>query len=206
MNHDAPAPRCRRFSLLTLLLATTLMALAVTVAMLYRELGPLRKEVARLRDETGELNVMDPARLHAIRVDTYSELEWKWRIWIPEGAVYRVRGHGGPVSKQGYPKGGGTIYLREPGEHVIRYVIRRDPRDHRWYGGLHTPTASAGKDHQPWVEWTSRTSTSGGVGTSTESYSVRERVELIRHRVSQAPDSEKIEDPAAGFLIWLEPN
>jgi hypothetical protein len=31
-------------------------------------------------------------------------------------------------------------------------------------------------------------------------------IELIRHRVSQARSSEQFEDPAAGFMIWLEPN
>jgi hypothetical protein len=32
-----------------------------------------------------------------------------------------------------------------------------------------------------------------------------QRIELIRHRVSQASDSGKIEDPSAGFMVWLEP-
>jgi hypothetical protein len=195
-----------RFSLLTLLLVTAIVALSVTVAMLYRELGPLREEVSRLRNEVGELNVEDPTKLHAIRVETDNELEWKWRIWIPEGASYRLRGDGGPVPKEGYPMTGGTMYLREPGEHVIRYQIRRDPRDGRWNGSLHTQTGSVGKDHQPWVEWSSRTSTGSGVGTSTRSYEIDQRVEIIRHRVSQANSSANIEDPAAGFIVWLEPN
>jgi hypothetical protein len=185
---------------------TAIVALSVTVAMLYRELGPLREEVSRLRNEVGELNVEDPTKLHAIRVETDNELEWKWRIWIPEGASYRLRGDGGPVPKEGYPMTGGTMYLREPGEHVIRYQIRRDPRDGRWNGSLHTQTGSVGKDHQPWVEWSSRTSTGSGVGTSTRSYEIDQRVEIIRHRVSQANSSANIEDPAAGFIVWLEPN
>lgn len=207
MSDETPSRRKgARFSLLTLLLVTAIIALSVTVAMLYRELIPLREEVARLRNELGELNVEDPTKLHAIRVETDNELEWKWRIWIPEGASYRLRGHGGPVPKEGYPTTGGTTYLRESGEHVIRYRIRRDPRDGRWNGSLHSPTGSVGKDHQPWVEWSSRTSTSGGVGSSTRSYETDQRVEIIRHRVSQASSSTNIEDPAAGFMIWLEPN
>jgi hypothetical protein len=207
MSDDATVPRARaRFSLLTLLLATTMVALSVTVAMLYRELGPLRAEVSRLRNEVGELNVEDPARLHAIRVETDNELEWKWRIWIPEGATYRLRGEGGPVPDTGFPSTGGTIYLRDPGEQVIRYAIRRDPRDGKWYGELHGPHGSVGKDAQPWVEWGSRTSTGGGVGRSTQSYLPGERVELIRFRVSQADSSSKIEKDAAGFVVWLEPD
>lgn len=207
MSDDTPLRRKgSRFSLRTLLLLTAIIALSVTVAMQYRELRPLRKEVARLRNEVGELNVEDPAKLHAIRVETDSELEWKWRIWIPENASYRLRADGGLVPAEGFPTGGGTMYLREPGEHVIRYAIRRDPRDGRWNGSLHGPTGSVGKDHQLWVEWASTTSTSSGVGTSTRSYDTDRRVEIIRHRVSQAKSSADIEDPASGFIVWLEPN
>jgi hypothetical protein len=193
--------------MLTLVLMTTIIALSITVATLYREIGPLREEVARLRNEVGELNVEDPTKLHAIRVNTDRELEWRWRIWIPDGASYRLRAHGGPVPKEGCPHDGGTMYLREPGEHVVRYLIRRDPRDGRWNGSLHTRTGSVGKDHQPWVEWASRTSAGSGVGPSTRSFATDQQVEIIRHRVSEkANSSTDIEDPAAGFLIWLEPN
>jgi hypothetical protein len=196
-----------RFSILTLMLVTAIVALSITVATLYREVGPLRKEVTRLRNEVGELNIDDPTMLHAIRIDTDSELGWKWRIWVPEGASYRLRGYGGQVPKEGYPSQGGTMYLREPGEHVVRYLIRRDPRDGRWNGSLHTRSGSVGKDHQPWVEWSSRTFTGGGVGSSTRSFETDQQVEIIRHRVSEkANSSAKIEDPAAGFMIWLEPN
>jgi hypothetical protein len=66
-------------------------------------------------------------------------------------------------------------------------------------------TGSAGKDHQGWVEWTTRTSTGGGVSTSRQTFEPGKRVELIRHRVSKVSDSSKIEDPSAGFMIWLEP-
>ena len=98
------------------------------------------------------------------------------------------------------------MYLRESGEHVVRYRIRRDPRDGRWNGSTHTQAGSVGKDHQPWVEWSSRTSTGGGVGASTRSYETDQQVEIIRHRVSEkANSSANIEDPAAGFMIWLEP-
>ncbi len=98
------------------------------------------------------------------------------------------------------------MYLRESGEHVIRYLIRRDPRDGRWNGSLHTQTGSVGNDHQPWVDWLSRSSTGGGVGSSTRSYEIDQQVEIIRYRVSQANNSANIEDPAAGFVVWLEPN
>jgi hypothetical protein len=188
------------------LLVTTVIALSVTVVMLYRELGPLRNDVARLRSEVGELNIEDRTKLHVIRVDTDNELEWKWRIWIPEGRRFRLRAIGGSIPKEGYPTSGGTVDLSESGEHVIRYVIRRDPRDGSWRGSVHTQTASVGSDEHPWVEWPSSVSTGGGVSTSTQSFPDGEKVEIIRRRVSQAKSSANIENPAAGFMVWLEPN
>ena len=199
-------PKRARYSMRTLIVVTTIIALSITVAMLYREVGPLREELARLRNEVGELNIEDPTKLHAIRVDTNSELEWKWRIWIPEGASYRVHRKGGSVPKEGYPSGGGSMHLREPGEHVIRYLIRRDPRNGRWNGSLHTPIGSVGGDDHPWVEWLSIASAGSGVGSYTRSYETDEQVEIIRHRVSQVKDSADIEDPSAGFVVWLEPS
>ena len=206
MSNDASnRRRGLRFSLLTLLLVMAIVALSITVAMLYVELGPLRKEVAELRTEVGRLNIEDPTKLHVMRVESDNDLEWKWRIWIPEGASYRLRSSGGSVPKQGFPTDGGTMYLREPGEHVIRYVIRRNPRDDQWYGRLQTEIGSVGSDQQPWVEWASMSARSAGPGSATQSFDADQRVEIIRHRVSQAKSSEDIDDPAAGFLIWLEP-
>ena len=207
MSDDAPVKRrVLRFSLLTLLLVMAIVAMSITVAMLYVELRPLRKEVAELRAEVGRLNIEDPTKLHVMRVDTDNELEWKWRIWVPEGASYALRGSGGSVPQEGFPTDGGTMYLREPGEHVVRYLIRRDPKDNGWYGSLHlVGSGSVGKQNQPWVDWSSRTATSSGPGSATKTFETGERVEIIRHRVSQAKSSADIEDPSAGFMVWLEP-
>lgn len=194
-----------RISLLSALLLMTIVGLTIVVAQLWREVGPLREEVRRLRDEVGVISVDDPAKVHVIQVDTDDDLEWKWRVWLPENRVYVVRAYGDKVPKEGYPNFGGSIWLREPGEHVIRYQIERDPVSDQWYGELKTPTGSVGNDNQPWVEWPAKTSTSGGAGKSTQSFDPGKRIEIIRHRVSQNRDSRKIEDPAAGFMIWMEP-
>lgn len=199
-----PRPRLR-FSLQTALLLTTIVALAIVVVMQWRDVVPLRAVVHRLRDEVGELSVDDPTKLCAIQVDTRDELTWKWRVWIPKGRVYRLREHGGEVPKEGFPQNGGTVWLRKPGENVVVYRIVRDPRDGTWHGEMKAGSGGAGGNTQPWVERPRRTSTADGVGTSTQSFEPDQRVELMRYRVSQAESSRQIEDPAAGFMIWLEP-
>jgi hypothetical protein len=163
-------------------------------------------ENRRLRDEVGELSVDDESQFHAIRTVTDNELEWVWRIWIPPGRSYKVRSFGGQIPKVWFPQGGGTLMLRDPGEHWVRYRIARDPKSNQWFGTLYARGASVGSDNQPWVQWKGRTATEDSVGTSTEVFAPDRRVELIRYRASQATSSDKIEDPAAGFLIWLEPN
>jgi hypothetical protein len=206
---DLPATRRPRYTLRVLFIAVAGIALAVTWVNIYRLSERNRILVAenrRLRDEVGELTVEDESQFHAMRTASNNELEWVWRIWIPEGRSYQLRSFDESIPKAGFPQGGGTLILRDPGEHWVRYRIERNPRDNRWRGTLSTRGGSVGGDDHAWVEWGSRTSTTDGVGNATEVFPPDESVVLIRHRVSQARSSDKIEDPAAGFLIWLEPN
>ena len=207
---DSPAtqasPRRLRYSLLTLLLATAIIALSVTVALLYREVGPLRQEVRRLRDEVGYLSISDPTKLHAIQVDTSEELTWKWRLWIPEDQGYRLRSEGGEVPKSGYPSSGVTISRLKSGETWIEYRIRRDPKSGELRGSMRTPGFAAGSDVHDWVQWPRKRSTLDGVTSTTHVFVPGQTVELIRLRVSKdAASAQDIEDPADGFMIWLAP-
>ena len=213
IDHSEDAPiRGPRFSLLTLLVFMTFVALAVglgSVARNNRQLWlaneSLVKENRRLRDEAGELFIEDETELHAIQISTDTYFEWQWRIWIPEGGEYLLCYEGGEIPEDGFSDVGGTIFLRSAGEQLIRYSIRRDPRDDRWYGSLSAGGGSRGKDEQPWVEWKSQSSRTSGVSTATRSYPKNQIVELVRHRVSKENSTDNIEDPANGFMIWLEP-
>ena len=60
-------------------------------------------------------------------------------------------------------------------------------------------------NYQEWPDWAQRVAAGDGVGDMTEVFEPEERVELIRWRMSQAANSASIEDPAAGYMIWLEP-
>jgi hypothetical protein len=209
---DQPSSRRWRFTLRVLFIAVAVVALAVSWINSYRitqRLRLLEVENRRLRDEAGELSIEDPSIFHVIQIDTNNEFEWAWRLWVPEGHRYRIQSFGGPIPKEGFPRSSGTISISEPGEHLVRYRIRRDPRDNRMYGSIWTRDVIAGKSEQPWVEWDYKMTATGGIGRGTSKVPVwqpGQRVELIRYRVSQATLYDKIEDPAPGFLIWLEPN
>lgn len=207
MDQERANPRRRRqFSLLNLVLITTVVALSVTVYLLDSEVGPLRQEVKRLRDEVGELHIEDKSKLHAIRVDTDNSLEWKWRVWVPEGTICKVRSTGDAIPAEGFPADGGTVYLREPGEHVLRWVVSRDEKNNRWVGEFRHSTGSVGYDQQPWVEWGRRFAREEGVGRKTQVFEPDERVVLIRRRYTNRDNPPaNPDDPLEGFLIWIEP-
>ena len=211
-SSDQPTGRRLRFTLRLMFVAVAGVALVVSWINTYhvtQRIRLLEVENRRLRDEAGELSIEDPSLFHVIRIDTDTEFEWAWRIWIPEGHSYQIKSFGGKIPKEGFPRPSNTIRVSEPGEHVVRYRIRRDPRDNRMYGSIWTRDVIAGKYEQPWVEWDYKTATTGGIGPGTSripAWQPGQRVELIRYRVSQATLYDKIEDPAPSFLIWLEPN
>lgn len=89
-------PRFRlRLSLLTALLLTTIIAMAIAITLLWREVAPLRQEVQRLRMETGYLTLDDPTKVHVISVPTFEEDTWKWRIYLPPGGTYTLHERSG---------------------------------------------------------------------------------------------------------------
>lgn len=68
------------------------------------------------------------------------------------------------------------------------------------------PQASVGSSQQDWVKWKRRVGTGEGVSYTTKVDEPGKEIVLARERVSQAAtNSSKIEDPSAGFMIWLEP-
>lgn len=91
MDPADPKPKRRpRVSLLSLFLLTALVATSITTVMLWREVGPLRSEVSRLRVETGQLTVTDPKRIYAVAIDTMEPDSWKWRVYWPPGHDFRI--------------------------------------------------------------------------------------------------------------------
>lgn len=204
---EASPPRRRlRFSLQTLLLVLAIAAMGMVIWQMYAELVPMRAELRRLRDEVGKLTIEDDALFHAIQVRTHEDLVWKWRIWVPEGAGYTLHHVSETIPKAGFPKAKSMITLVKPGEQWVEYRITRDDRTGEWMDRVSTSSGWVGGLQQDWAGGGSRVSMSDGVSTSTESFKAGQVVVLERYRVSTtANDSSKIEDPSAGFMIWLVP-
>lgn len=126
-DHSEPDKRRRvRFSLLNLMLAMTILAMAGTIW----QLAPLYFEVKKLREETGQLVVWNRSKVHAIQVPTYQEHAWKWRLWVPRGQKLRVSVLTAKIPSQGFPSqsiGGGLISNDEidPCELVITLSLNK---------------------------------------------------------------------------------
>lgn len=87
-----PQPRMRpRISLLTAFLLTTIAAMALVVAQLWREVGPLRKEVFGLKQELGYLSVKNENKIYAIRVPGLQSDVYRYRIYLPENRKFKIK-------------------------------------------------------------------------------------------------------------------
>ena len=107
---------------------------------------------------------------------------------------------------EGYPPTQGMMSLDQPGEHWIEYRVAPSPDSKHWMDKLSTANGSIGSSSQPWVTWSRRIGAGEGVGHDTEAFEPGADILITRQRESQkATDSGQIEDPSAGFMIWLVP-
>ncbi len=184
----------------------TIVGLAIVTIRLYREVRPLRAEVRQLRDEVGVLSVDDPTKVYAIGVRTSPDYIWKWRVWIPEGHAYLLKYAGETIPKSGIPTARGYITLSSPGETWVQFKISPAEGATRWDGSLAAPGGSVGSVSQDWVKWKQYVGAGDAVGYMTKEFEPDKVIVLKRHRVSQTvTSSTQVEDPSAGFMIWLEP-
>ncbi len=202
-----------RFSLLTLLLVISIVALAATVVVQRRnlrplmiELGALREENGALRTEVGALSIGDPTKLHVIAVPVEGQYVWKWRVWVPAGQSVAVRVRHGAIPEKGVPQAPQCTLGLSEGEHVIRYTVQRDSQDGSWGASLRTESGgcSTGVGVVPWPEWDDWDSVGDGVGAKTVVGEPKKPLVLLRHRVGSDSKAWVQDGPAAGVMIWIE--
>src|SRR4051794_22261247 len=197
-----------RLSLLTALLLITIAGMALVVARLWREVGPLRAELCQLRNEVGRLSIDDPTKIHAIEVRTNEPLFWKWRVWVPEGTRATVSAQWGRVPAIGLPTSVPAHGL-VPGEQWITMRAMRDAKDETWYARLETKTWST---HIPideqsyWWNWPIAGILISGVRFETAAEDKKgEPLVLTRYRTEHSNGSVQLQSsnaPSAGFIIW----
>jgi hypothetical protein len=204
-----------RFSLLTVLLVMTIAGLSLVIWRQWREVGPLRAEVRRLRNEVGELSIDDRTKVYAIRIPTKEPLSWKWRVWLPDATGGVIHFHFGEVARDGFPDSHHSSGLGlHAGEHVIELKVFRDPVSGKWKASCAGTTTTLSEAGTEWFTGKMRMSTSDGVGIETVGMEPgKNTLVLMRHRVALEKDAGgpfsprdfvKDSSPAPGFIIWLE--
>jgi len=208
-------PTRARFSILTLLFITAIVALVLTVVQLYRELSPLRAEVKQLREETGQLAISDPDALQAIAVETYSDWAWKWRIWIPAGKAYSVHYIASDIpERREYPRATRSFDL--PTEQEGREVVLTARIDRRPTGEFRLALSRGGMtSYLPvpevasgWLTEGPKGSSHWGVATSQQTAKLEEPFVLVGIRAFMESPTGSIPptpEPATtqGVLVWM---
>jgi len=115
-----------RFSLRTLLLLTTIVALGVALWRVGSEVVPLRVEVRKLRNELGILQIDESEKIYAIRVEANDDQLHKFRVYLPKGKQYSVNYAYSGIPIEGQPASAGSQNV-EAGEYLITVRIRYRP-------------------------------------------------------------------------------
>ena len=203
---ESQSKRGARFSLLALLLLTTIVGLGTTLTLLYSSRQELRREMKLLRESRGQLYIEDETRLHAIGIESPGSRQWRFRVYVPSGQRYGVFVHNDAIPKVGVSAGQEVVEILEPGEHVVAYQVIQDSGGGDPFGALTIDGVSSSSGRHPWAAWVDWRGTTAEVGTTTEKFDGSEPAVLLRHRVSAvAKKASAIEDPSAGLMIWMEP-
>lgn len=207
--NESPSPR--RMSLRTLLLIVMFFAMGIAIWRLNYEIGPLRTEVRKLRDETGQLTIDDPDRIHAIQLATDYPLAWKWRIYVPEGRTARLFYQAHSVPNDGFPKTPNRPRTVTGPKEVIVTVKIDQQTDDQWRVGM---AFDGGTSYQlipvEATRWLDSGSAGWSVGKVGRSVSVEENdqpIVLLRKKIiykSEQTQPQEAPPEADGLLVWID--
>ena len=217
-----------QFSLKTLLIVVTLIALMMALWATNNKLHEIgeeyryyksetKAEIEKYRAELGHLTISDPKRVHAAQVPTLDGT-WRWRVYIPEGRKLKLRNRAGRVPRTGYP--GGMAITMEPGEHTVWAGMQKNLEGRQVFtvksSGAETAIIFSDKD----IAWIKKykelpRNSSGVLDGKTQSAEPGMPLLLLRSRVQKktidkAPDgtvigssTEPYPGPADGIMIWI---
>ena len=207
----------RSFSLLTLLLLTSVVALAIVVYSTRTELSQLKTLNEKLSQQTGFIEINDPTQLHIRKLRYNVPMTFNFQVYAPRGQSYALKIGEGIVNKEsGYPplviagkiEGGedqGTVILN------LRRIgtgwILRDFGEFNDMGGAFCDDS----ERFHWLEQNLETSFSmiGQNHGSTETFDASSSVTLWQRSendgsgIGPIPKVD-VENPRV-FMIWLEP-
>ncbi len=220
MNGTHAPPRRVRFSLRTILLVVVIVALVVAqVTTMWRERltaaqnEALAAENARLRVETGFLNVEDPNKIIVLQIPSLDENTWRWKVYLPKGN-WTLDHQLNDIPKVGLTRTSGSMGLVGPRQVLVAASVRKGASG-QWQFVIQSDNSSSRsglKDDHRLVagEYRGHSSSSAGIGKQ-QMFDGDRPVELLRlrtnERIEAGPGSwtrKESLDPVDGILIWIE--
>lgn len=213
-----------RFSVRATLLAVAVIAFVVHYWNLQTRLRTAESELRKRRDETGQIDVKDTAKVHVIALDSTEPNTWKWRLFIPKGHRYMWNVAAKNIPNNSPPKrpGRSSISNREYWQRDNEVFVTarlQQTDDENWSLGV-TSRIGGSKEQMSGVSmsiskeqlaWQSAMPSreSSVLGKNELSVlSPDEPIILLSQRamvVNEGGDADFSKEPTEGFMIWLSP-
>jgi len=220
---DKPPPKLRvRFSLLSFLLASATICLAVSHWHTSRQLATARVELRKLRDELGYLSIDDQAKFHAVAFESGTPNTWQWRLFVPKGARYQWNIACDEIPQDSPPaRAGVTAVSYEPywetANEVVVTARLREAEEGNWTLSVtskigdskHQMSGATLKIPREKIEWMSKVSVYDGQVIGSKGTAVRDAdgpiILLQRRACEKQPNGsyQPSDEPMPGFIVWL---
>jgi hypothetical protein len=218
-----------RISILTALLLTAILGMAIVLVQLWRSVEPLRAENRRLRSELGYLSILDENKVYATEVASDEPDTHRYRVYIPKKGTFKL--HTRIFSIPGRPTAetkadwiatllksrSGSSSEIAPGEYTIDVKLRRNLDDEEsWTMFISKQGKSAGSvgSKMPWLNDRRAWSYSSDVSASDQ-IEADPNAGLVLFKIGQAtvtgsngsysmyPPDETKDHP--GVMLWIAP-
>ena len=209
-----------RLSLASILLLTTIVALAVSHVITSQKLVRVQNEMNALLVDLRPFGSQTDDRMFARILPTQSpQMLWRWKIQLPEKGRYRLRSLIGDVPATGYPAEGGAtdpvfhkdfLLLDGGSPSLLSVQISNYNKSGKWEILAKTPDRQLCLpivNMTPWlVQRTGYTIAEGMDEMKTQSADVGQPLQLIRMRKAASVSGAVSPDPnpTDGILLWIE--
>ena len=209
-----------RLSLASILLLTTIVALAVSHVITSQKLVRVQNEMNALLVDLRPFGSQTDDRMFARILPTQSpQMLWRWKIQLPKKGRYRLRSLIGDVPATGYPAEGGAtdpvfhkdfLLLDGGSPSLLSVQISNYNKSGKWEILAKTPDRQLCLpivNMTPWlVQRTGYTIAEGMDEMKTQSADVGQPLQLIRMRKAASVSGAVSPDPnpTDGILLWIE--
>ena len=205
-GHATRSTRSRRWqwSLKSVLLLTTFVAVWITYGSFWRQNQQLRQQIQAMQALAPRLEVADPSQIAVLgRPPTWMN-EHIWDLYLPQGMRYQLSLATRDIDEEGFAPATSRASI-SPGRHHLE--LKQQRTETGWQVQVLLDDATAMEVNEP-NDWNPNTGSEGGsnFGASV-SLPADQRVGLFRRRFSPARQDGQYKGPqgaTTGVQLWIE--